>query len=141
LIKLDRTIHNIKIRKGKSRKEFLRAAAKLEGIYVPSFYTVEYDEDGFIKEFVPKYEDVPTTIHRQVVTELDEKTFMDAPVVPFIKVTQDRVVLEINARRGSRVNEVLLNAEAHFLKFVLPCPVTLQKTALIVVMTLLPRQK
>ena len=81
--------------KGKSRKEFLRAAAKLEGIYVPSFYTVEYDEDGFIKEFVPKYEDVPTTIHRQVVTELDEKTFMDAPVVPFIKVTQDRVVLEI----------------------------------------------
>jgi len=35
--------------KGKSRKEFLRAAAKLEGIYVPSFYTVEYDEDGFIK--------------------------------------------------------------------------------------------
>ncbi|EFJ74378.1 hypothetical protein HMPREF1617_02410 [Escherichia coli 908675] len=48
-------------------------------------------------------------------------------------------MLEINARRGSRVNEVLLNAEAHFLKFVLPCPVTLQKTALIVVMTLLPR--
>ncbi len=34
------------------------------------------------------------------------------------------------------VNEVLLNAEAHILKFVLPCPVTLQKTALIVVMTL-----
>ena len=81
--------------KNKSRKEFLRAAAKLEGIYVPSFYTVEYDEDGFIKEFVPKYEDVPTTIHRQVVSKLDEKTFMDAPVVPFIKVTQDRVVLEI----------------------------------------------
>ncbi|WP_237580364.1 hypothetical protein, partial [Escherichia albertii] len=46
-----------------------------------------------------------------------------------------RVVLEIDARRGSIVNEVLLNAEAHFLNFVLPCPVTLQKTALIVVMT------
>ena len=81
--------------KGKSRKEFLRAAAKLEGIYVPSFYDVTYDEDGFIKEFTPKYSDVPMTVQRQVVSELDEKTFMDAPVVPFIKVTQDRVVLEI----------------------------------------------
>lgn len=80
---------------GRSRKEFLRSASKIAGIYVPSLYEVEYHEDKTIKSFKPIYEDVPASIFRQVVSNLDDKTFISKPVVPFIKVTQDRVVLEI----------------------------------------------
>ena len=80
---------------GKSRKEFLRAAAKIEGMYVPMFYREEYNEDKTLKSFTPIYEDVPVVVHRQVVSNMDSATFIAKPVVPFIKVTQDRVVLEI----------------------------------------------
>ena len=80
---------------GRSREEFLRAACKIEGIYVPMFYKDEYNEDGTLKSFEPIYEDVPRVIHRQVVSNMDTATFISKPVVPLIKVTQDRVVLEI----------------------------------------------
>lgn len=81
--------------KGASREEFLRAAAKVEGIYVPSLYEVTYKEDGTIASFTPKYEDVPATVKKQVLTNMAEGTYPEKPVVPFIKATQDRVVLEI----------------------------------------------
>ena len=79
----------------KSRKEFLRAASKIPGIYVPSLYEVEYNEDHTLKSFTPLFDDVPVVVERQVVREMDTVTFLSSPVVPFIKVTQDRVVLEI----------------------------------------------
>ena len=79
----------------KSRKEFLRAASKIPGIYVPSLYEVEYNEDHTLKSFTPLFDDVPAVVERQVVREMDTVTFLSSPVVPFIKVTQDRVVLEI----------------------------------------------
>ena len=78
-----------------SRKEFLRKAAQIPGIYVPSLYDVTYKEDGTIDEFLPLYEDVPATVEKQVVLDMSEAVYMDKPLVPFIKVTQDRVVLEI----------------------------------------------
>lgn len=80
---------------GKSREEFLRAACKIDGIYVPKFYRDEYNEDGTLKSFEPIYEDVPKKVNRQVVSNMDSASFISKPVVPFIKVTQDRVVLEI----------------------------------------------
>ena len=80
---------------GKSRQEFLHEAAKIPGIYVPSLYEVAYNEDGTIKEFKPIYEDVPATIQKQLVMDMAEAIYPEKPVVPFIKATQDRVVLEI----------------------------------------------
>ena len=78
-----------------SRQNFLHEAAKIPGLYVPSLYEVSYKEDGTIAGFQPVYEDIPTVIHRQVVENMSESVYPDKPLVPFIKVTQDRVVLEI----------------------------------------------
>ncbi len=80
---------------GKSRAEFLREAAKIPGIYVPSLYEVVYKEDGTIASFAPIYDDVPATVEKQLVMDFNQSTYPEAPVVPFIKATQDRVVLEI----------------------------------------------
>jgi radical SAM family uncharacterized protein len=81
--------------KNSTREEFLREAGKLPGIYAPSMYEVSYKEDGTIAEFKPKYEDVPVTVKKQIVMDLTDTCYPEKPVVPFIKATQDRVVLEI----------------------------------------------
>ncbi len=81
--------------KNSTREEFLREAGKLPGIYAPSMYEVFYKEDGTIAEFKPKYEDVPATVKKQIVMDLTDTCYPENPVVPFIKATQDRVVLEI----------------------------------------------
>ena len=80
---------------GASRVEILRALSKIEGIYVPSLYKVAYKTDGTIESFKPLYEDVPATVKKQVLVDMTSGTYPDKPVVPFIKATQDRVVLEI----------------------------------------------
>lgn len=80
---------------GKSREEYLHEAAKIPGIYVPSLYEVTYKEDGTIAAMEPKYEDIPRKIEKQVVTDMTNVVYPDKPVVPFIKVIQDRVVLEV----------------------------------------------
>ena len=80
---------------GASRAEILHAIAKIEGMYVPQLYEVTYKEAGTIEQFVPKYDDIPATIKRQVQVDLDVAVYPEKPVVPFIKATQDRVVLEI----------------------------------------------
>ena len=81
--------------KGLSRKEFLLKASRIPGIYVPAFYEVTYKEDGTIASFSPTEEGVPAAVHKQVVMDVTEAPYPKKPVVPFIKVTQDRVVLEI----------------------------------------------
>ncbi len=80
---------------GATRSEFLHEVAKIEGIYVPSLYEVSYKEDGTIAGMTPKYEDIPATIKKQVQVNLTESVYPEKPIVPFIKATQDRVVLEI----------------------------------------------
>ena len=80
---------------GESRRAFLEKAACIPGIYVPSLYDVTYNEDGTIKEFYPLIEGIPAVIEKQVVSDMTEASYPQKPVVPFIKVTQDRVVLEI----------------------------------------------
>lgn len=82
-------------KRGCKRSEILHAIAKIEGMYVPSFYQVEYKEDGTIKAFTPIYEDIPATVKKQVVMDMSSSVYPEKPVVPFIKATQDRVVLEI----------------------------------------------
>lgn len=82
-------------REGIGREEFLHKASHVNGIYVPSLYTVEYDDDGLIRSFGPRYEDVPSVIHKEIEMNVSDTFYPLKPVVPFIKVTQDRVVLEI----------------------------------------------
>ena len=82
-------------KKGASRDAFLHEVAKIEGMYVPSLYDVHYNEDGTIAGMTAKYDDIPTKIKKQVQVNLTEAIYPEKPVVPFIKATQDRVVLEI----------------------------------------------
>lgn len=78
-----------------TRAEILHEIAKVPGMYVPSLYEVSYKEDGTIASFEPTASDIPRVIEKQVVTELSTAIYPEKPVVPFIKSTQDRVVLEI----------------------------------------------
>ena len=80
---------------GGTRQEFLRAACKIPGIYVPSLYETTYQEDGTIASFQPKYEDVPAAVEKEVEMDVSHAPYPVKPLVPYIKVTQDRVVLEI----------------------------------------------
>ena len=82
-------------KEGKSKAEFLRLASQIPGMYVPSMYEVSYKEDGTIASFLPKYEDVPKTVLKEIEMNVSDTYYPMKPVVPFIKVTQDRVVLEI----------------------------------------------
>ncbi len=81
--------------RGASREEFLKAAARIPGIYVPSLYEPSYHEDGTLKAFRPLAEEAPEKVEKQVVKNLDEAPFPEKPLVPFIRVTQDRAVLEV----------------------------------------------
>lgn len=80
---------------GKNRQEFLEAAAKIEGIYVPQFYEPSYHADGTLKAFKVINPHAPEKVKKQVVMDVTESVYPSAPVVPYIKATQDRVVLEI----------------------------------------------
>ena len=81
---------------GGSRRDFLLAAAKIPGIYVPSLYEVTYKEDGTIASFAPTEAGVPEKVQKQLIIDMEkEYRAVEAPVVPHIKATQDRVTLEI----------------------------------------------
>ena len=78
-----------------TRQDYLRKASEIEGIYVPSLYDVTYNADGTLASFSPSVPHVPKTVKKQMVLSLTDTYYAKRPVVPFIKVTQDRVVLEI----------------------------------------------
>ena len=80
---------------GRSRLEFLRRAAGLPGMYVPRFYQVSYNEDGTIRTFMPVEEGIPAVIRKEAAMDMTNISYPIKPIIPFIKVTQDRVVLEI----------------------------------------------
>ena len=77
-----------------NKKEFLREISQIGGIYVPSLYDVTYNEDGTIKEFKPKYEDVPAKVKKRIVNNFDAVAFPDEMIVPYTDIVHDRVVLE-----------------------------------------------
>ncbi len=78
-----------------SRDAFLKKAAQIPGLYVPSLYDPEYNEDGTIKSFLPNCPEAPKKVQRQIMMEMTDTFYPEKPLVPFIKVTQNRVVLEI----------------------------------------------
>ena len=81
--------------RGGSRKEFLEQAARIPGIYVPGFYDVTYKEDGTIEAMTPNNPHAPQTVSKQLVMDMSDTWYPEKPVVPYLRATQDRVVLEI----------------------------------------------
>ncbi len=79
---------------GESKEEFLRKAAKIQGVYVPSFYDVQYNDDGTIKN-VKANIDVSEKVRKSIVKDLDNSYFHQSFPVPMIEVVHDRVEGEI----------------------------------------------
>ncbi|MCD8221301.1 MAG: TIGR03960 family B12-binding radical SAM protein [Clostridiales bacterium] len=80
---------------GASRMDIVRELGKLPGIYAPGFYDVRYKEDGTIASFTPIDDGMPTVIRKEMVLNMDAVPYIEKPVVPYVRITQDRVVLEI----------------------------------------------
>jgi radical SAM family uncharacterized protein len=92
---MDEVLDVYKKYKGKGKKkEFLREISKIRGVYVPSLYEVTYKEDGTIKEFKPKYNDVPARVKKRIVNNFDKVDFPLDMIVPYSEIVHDRVVLE-----------------------------------------------
>ena len=79
-----------------TKADFLHEAARtIPGVYVPSLYDVEYNTDGTIKAYVPKYDDIPTKIIKRIVEDLDNSIFPDYAIMPYTEVVHDRIMLEV----------------------------------------------
>ena len=80
---------------GEKREKFLERVALIEGVYVPSFYDVEYNDDGTIKSITPNRENVPGKVKRRIINNLDTVDFPDEIIVPFVGTVHDRIMLEL----------------------------------------------
>jgi len=87
-------LHRQARREGWSKQDFLRAAAKLDGIYVPSLYEIAYHEDGTVKEIVP-LDGAPAQVTKRIVHDMDKSYFPVKTIVPSTEIVQDRVMLEL----------------------------------------------
>ena len=89
--------------KGSAKLEFLREAAQIQGVYVPEFYNVDYNEDGTIKS-IENTENAPQKVTKRIVSDLDKAHYPKDFIVPFIDVVQDRTVGEVfrGCTRGCR---------------------------------------
>ncbi len=85
--------HEMK-QQGASRTEFLRRAANIEGIYVPSLYSFSYKENGTI-ESVASADGAPATIRKRIISDFDKVYYPDNFVVPFTEIVHDRASVEV----------------------------------------------
>ena len=79
----------------KSKQELLEKLAQIEGIYVPSFYDVEYNEDNTLKSVTPNNPNAKAVITKRIMKDFDKAIAPDKIIVPFGEVVHDRVMLEI----------------------------------------------
>ena len=86
------------------RKAFLQEVVKISGIYVPSFYAVEYNENLTVKEVRPTNENAPAVVYKRVVRDMNSVDFPTSPIVPFGEIVHDRIMLEVfrGCSRGCR---------------------------------------
>ena len=86
------------------RQAFLQEVVKISGIYVPSFYKVEYNENNTIKAVQPVAENVPPVVYKRVVGDMNSVDFPTSPIVPFGEIVHDRIMLEVfrGCSRGCR---------------------------------------
>ena len=88
-----------------SKKEFLLEAAKsIEGVYVPAFYTVSYNDDNTIKTVSPLHADIPSKIKKRIIKDMDSAFYPENLLVPNIEIVHGRIMLEIfrGCTRGCR---------------------------------------
>ena len=87
-----------------TRDDFLKEIATINGVYIPKFYDVTYNEDGTVKEVKPNTEGVPQNPHKRIITNMDEVPYPEKLIVPFIDTVHDRIVLELfrGCTRGCR---------------------------------------
>ena len=81
-------------KEGRSKAEFLRAAAQVEGVYVPSLYEVSYREDGTVAAVTPK-EGAPARVRKRIVKDMNRAYFPETFVVPYLDIVHDRAVSEV----------------------------------------------
>ncbi len=79
---------------GETKQQFLEKAAQIKGVYVPSLYDVEYNDDGTIKSFTPQ-NNAPAVIKKRIITDLDNLYYPESFVVPSIEIVHDRAMAEI----------------------------------------------
>ncbi len=82
-------------KQGGTKEDFYLQLLKMEGIYIPKFYDVEYKENGEIKEFKPIHKDAPKKIKKVIVKDMDKAFYPDKQLVPLIDIVHDRVNLEV----------------------------------------------
>lgn len=95
LVEICRLYNSMKDNGSYTRASFLRAAASIEGVYIPSLYDVEYNDDGTIRAFIPKYPELPMRIKKRIVEDLDKAPYPDKLVMPYIETVHDRITLEV----------------------------------------------
>ncbi|WP_418790738.1 TIGR03960 family B12-binding radical SAM protein [Phosphitispora sp. TUW77] len=88
----------------RKRIDLLKELAGIPGVYVPEFYEVSYHNDGTIKEVVPQVSFAPPRVTKRVVRDLDKVDFPTRPIVPFMEIVHDRIMLEVlrGCSRGCR---------------------------------------
>ncbi len=82
-------------KQGGTKEDFYLKILKMDGIYIPKFYDVEYKENGEIKEFKPLHKDAPKKIKKVIVNNMDNVFYPEKQLVPLIDIVHDRVNLEV----------------------------------------------
>ena len=87
-----------------TREDFLYQISSIEGVYIPSFYDVTYNEDNTVKEVVPNRENIPSKPHKRIIKDVENVPYPEKLIVPFIDTVHNRVVLELfrGCTRGCR---------------------------------------
>ena len=80
---------------GKSREDYLIEIAKIQGVYVPSFYDVTYNEDNTIKSFEPNRSGIPKHVKKRIIKDMDNTYIPEKLIVPFMDIVHDRIMLEL----------------------------------------------
>ena len=81
--------------KGVKKSEFLKFAAKISGIYVPSLYDVSYNDDNTIKSVIPNHENAPAVVSKRIIKDLDNVYYPENFVVPYVDIVFDRAMVEV----------------------------------------------
>lgn len=82
-------------KRGATKREFLEAAAEIEGIYVPSFYDVKYHDDGRVKSFTPNNVHAKPVVKKRIIKDMDKVFYPEKFVVPYTEIVHDRAIVEV----------------------------------------------
>jgi len=96
-------VHRAWKEKPLNKKDLLYQLSKIEGIYIPSFYRIEYNQDGIADGITP-LNNAPEKINRRIISDLDNAPFPDKPILPYMSIVHDRITIEISrgCTRGCR---------------------------------------